>query len=104
MLHPEGPQIAADLEYLEEYLEVLEYFGASFEIYLTVSIHRLLNAQVDKHTENTHENTKTTSTQGKYTHKTHTITQTSPLTKGGAHISSLTKTPIMTSPPGQLIS
>ena len=39
MLHPEGPQIAADLEYLEEYLEVLEYFGASFEIYLTVSIH-----------------------------------------------------------------
>ena len=45
-----------------------------------------------------------TYTQGKYTHKTHTITQTSPLTKGGAHISSLTKTPIMTSPPGQLIS
>ena len=53
---------------------------------------------------NTHENTKTTSTQGKYTHETHTITQKSPLTKGGAHISSLTKTPIMTSPPGQLIS
>ena len=45
MLHPEGPQIAADLEYLEEYLEVLEYFGASFDIYLTVSIH-LHNVQI----------------------------------------------------------
>ena len=66
------------------------------------------STQIIKHTQNTHENTKTTSThthtQEKYTHKTHTITQTSPLTKGGAHISSLTKTPIMTSPPGQLIS
>ena len=65
MLHPEGPQIAADLEYLE----VLEYFGASFEIYLvlvfpytcTMSKAEYASTQVIKragrqtHTEHTRE-------------------------------------------------
>ena len=71
------------------------------------STHFIKRAGGQTHTaEHTGEykNNKRTHIQGKYTHKTHTITQTSPLTKGGAHISSLTKTPIMTSPPGQLIS